>query len=255
MKRIFIREDGLYDNPLEIPKASGKQKELDSRAIMFGYAKDCKAEVDGVEYEIKVDDVLVGVRQFKAILVPSHEDVFRDTIRTEIRNQYRQIVNGRCPVPTKDGKSVRRCPLKEENPDYDPESTEEMERWIYNHCENCKYFNLDTPCYKDQVFSDLTAEDEDGNEEEFAVEAPIMDKGSCYERATAAITNMMREKHPSRAEDLALRFEGDCFKQSAEKTGKSETAVHKISKSMCNDILDTLDTIAGLEIDTTKYRR
>lgn len=240
MITVFKQNDGSFIIPMELPEPSNNKDDVvNDRQEVIKLAKIMGLKIDYVKW---------GYRIFKAVLVPGTEEEFRAYIGEEDRRQKAQRVNGRCPVP--DGRGgIMRCPERLQNPEYDEKTNPDVPKTISNDCATCVYNTFSKPDYTTTTFSKLEQTDEDGDVLPFEVEVGMMPDSWKFEMAKKIILDMVKEKHPERYDDMALRLEEYTRSEVADALDMNKSTVYKLGVDLTKDLYGMLDSLWFLDID------
>ncbi len=247
MAKIGKQEDGSYIVYYEIPMPGQAQDgdAVDSREELIRHARSKGYVIRHVKF---------GFRRILAVEVPVEEEVYRLIYRDEMKAQRETMKDGRCRIP--DGRDgLMRCPMYTPNPDYDEAKNPGVPKNLRNDCVNCPYYSFDTPNYRRAVFSDLAQTDEDGNETPFEIGTGMMPEADRYERAVKDVLDFVAGQYPEKLEEFRLRLDEWNRNEIAKKTGRNTSTIYKQAKGLREDLLNLLESLVYLDIDTDRYRR
>jgi len=219
-------------------------------------------------YGLDITSRLIGGQRVPCVLVPADkkgQDIqgVQDTIvRSEDKEQKRRVRAERPMIPNGKGK-LKRCPTVIPNPDYHGQPGEK--KTIKNDCMVCG--RRDTCDYwKTQQESIEGAQENAGDGSEVVKEitektsAGLMPDDDRFQKAKDEILAMIGDKYPEFHDVFELLLGGESRNsvlkdEKVQEDGITKSNLYNMPKDLKNDMLDLLDRLWYVNIDTDKYRK
>ena len=215
----------------------------------------------------------IGGQKVPCVLIPPKDDTEEELqkiqklhdifYKSEDAEQKRRIRAKRPKISNGKGKLIR-CPMTIPNPAYE-EGKKGVTKTIKNDCMKCK--DADTcDWWKSQQESIEGGEENAGDSSEVITEieknlnSTLMPNDEKFRNARNEVLCMIDEKYPEYYDAFALLLAGESRNQvvqaEAEKdNGLSKSNIYNLPKGLKADLVDLLDKLWYLDIDTSKYRQ
>lgn len=242
-------DNGNYLVPFALP-GDGNGRMTEEEAM---YAK---VFIEGMKQQYpncKVATVKWGWKTFKAVVVEGDKALFDFATADLDAAQKHEAFDRRCVIPDKE-EGIKRCPLRIPNPKFNPKLkvSKSNPKTLKNSCEGCRYNTFDKESYATRYFDDMAYIDENGYEQPYEIEVPMLSDVERYNRACREVLNFIGEKYPDRLEEFTLLLDENNRKQVAEKLGKDVGNAYYMRKGLKEDLNDFLDTIWCIDINCNR---
>lgn len=253
MVKTYHLEDGTWLVPYLIHDMEDEySRDAELERSILEQARNDGAYRDGGGHPPFIDDVLIGNRIYRALVVPGTEEESRSA-RNEIeRRQKRRSYHDRCRVS--DGKGgLRQCPKKAPNPDYG--KVDGAPRTVPVRCDLCPY----NRAWKDEgrvrSYEGMTT-GENGeriDRPEFGTEG-LVGESDMWERVGRVLLDVTAEKD-SRVYKVVRRLlmmDGAAsINQACEDLGLGRSGIYKAlhSKRIRDAVLDAIADDPLIEIE------
>lgn len=213
------------------------------------------ARLNGLE----VGMAMLGFRRYEAIMIPckrrtynakgqevyletpSEEQrrIFKALARDELDRQEDMKEDSRCQIPTANGKSTKRCPLRIPNPAYVPGG--DQPKTLANKCKGCPFERF-KQAHTVIELSCLDREDEDGDMEAYEVPAPRNNfAGNCFEELADEFISFIRERKPRLAPLAEKLVQEYNLTDASEDLGKSDSTLFSQKEKLKGLLEEFLD--------------